>query len=76
VNPNFTLIETMTDAGQSWAGETRPISPELLANHLASLHGPIYYVTGPPDLVGAMQKMLHSAGVDDDDIRPEEFSGY
>ncbi len=67
----------MTDAaGQSWAGETRPISPALLADHLASLHGPSYYVTGPPELVGAMQKMLHSTPASvDDDIRPEEFSG-
>jgi ferredoxin-NADP reductase len=37
---------------------------------------PIYYVTGPPAMVKAMHAMLADAGVDDDNIRIEEFAGY
>jgi ferredoxin-NADP reductase len=33
-------------------------------------------MAGPPAMVGAMQQMLASAGVDEDDFRTEEFSGY
>jgi len=69
VNPNYKLIETMT------AVEGR-ISKELLLRHLEKLDGPVYYVAGPPGLVSGMHELLNSAGVDDDDIRLEEFAGY
>ena len=76
---NYTLVDTMTGmegASHSWAGETRRISREMLIQHLGDLNGPIYYLAGPPAMVGAMQRLLNSAGVNDDDIRPEEFAGY
>ena len=38
--------------------------------------GPIYYMAGPPAMVAGLRTMLNAAGVDDDDIRTEEFSGY
>jgi ferredoxin-NADP reductase len=69
VNPNYKLIETMT------AVEGR-ISKELLLRHLEKLEGPVYYVAGPQGLVSGMHELLNSAGVDDDDIRLEEFAGY
>ena len=40
------------------------------------LEGPIYYVAGPPAMVAAMREMLTNAGVEEDDIRTEEFGGY
>jgi ferredoxin-NADP reductase len=78
-NANYTLVDTMTGmerGGNSWKGETRRISKEMLIQHLGDLNGPIYYLAGPPAMVGAMQQLLNSAGVNDDDIRPEEFAGY
>ena len=44
--------------------------------YLGGLNGPVYYLAGPPPMVGAMQRLLNSAGVSDDDIRSEEFTGY
>jgi ferredoxin-NADP reductase len=78
-NPNFQLIATMTQMDQShreWAGEIGPITKDMLAKHLPSLQGPIYYLAGPPAMVAAMRRMLIEAGADEDDIRTEEFSGY
>lgn len=78
-NANYTLVDTMTGmerGSDSWKGETSRISKETLIQHLGDLNGPIYYLAGPPAMVGAMQQMLNSAGVNDDDIRPEEFAGY
>ena len=78
-NPNFHLICTMTDMSKSkkeWIGETVPIDQEILSRHLLTLQGPIYYSAGPPDMVAGMRKMLVSAGVDEDDIRTEDFAGY
>jgi ferredoxin-NADP reductase len=37
---------------------------------------PIYFIAGPPGMVTALRGMLQGAGVDDDDIRTEEFPGY
>ena len=78
-NPNFRLITTMTEMARSsreWSGETGFINGEMLARHLGTLHGPIYYIAGPPPMVVAMREMLVGAGVDEDDIRSEEFAGY
>ena len=78
-NPNFRLICTMTEMSKSnkeWKGETVLIDKEMLSRHLSILQGPIYYIAGPPTMVAAMREMLVSAGVDEDDIRAEEFAGY
>jgi ferredoxin-NADP reductase len=78
-NPNFRLICTMSDMGQSqkdWAGERGWIEKEMLSRYLAVLQGPIYYSAGPPAMVDVVRKMLANAGVDEDDIRSEDFVGY
>jgi ferredoxin-NADP reductase len=78
-NPNFQLVCTMTEMPQSkreWKGETGLINQGMLSRHLTNLQGPIYYVAGPPAMVAGMRKMLVAAGVDEDDIRTEDFAGY
>jgi ferredoxin-NADP reductase len=78
-NPNFHLIATMTEMPRSkaeWKGETGYVDKEMLLRHVPELQGPIYYVAGPPGMVTSLTKMLASAGVDEDDIRTEEFAGY
>lgn len=78
-NPNFHLICTMTQMPKShtkWTGETGYIDKEMLLRHLPSLQGPIYYVAGPPGMVTGLREMLANAGIDEDDIRSEEFAGY
>ncbi len=79
-NPNYKFIGTMTDMPNSkeeWHGETGYINKEMLVKYLGeNLEGPIYYIAGPPGMVEAMRKFLNEAGVNDDYIRTEEFSGY
>ena len=78
-NPNFHLICTMTEMSKSkkeWKGETDLIDKEMLSRYLAVLQGPIYYIAGPPTMVAAMRQTLVGAGVEEDDIRAEEFAGY
>lgn len=78
-NPNFHLIATMVEmdkSKQSWNGERGFINAEMLKRHLPILSGPIFYVAGPPGMVAAMRDMLTQAGVDEDDIRTEDFPGY
>ncbi len=78
-HPGFRSIATMTEMGKSqreWTGETGFIDQAMLLWHLPDLLGPIYYIAGPPAMVAAMRQTLATAGVDEDDVRTEEFSGY
>jgi ferredoxin-NADP reductase len=85
-NANYKLIATMTEAEKSarpWKGEVGMIDYKMLDRHLKAAAtpewysaGPIYYIAGPPQMVRDLQTMLTNAGVDSDDIRVEEFSGY
>ncbi len=79
VNPHFRLVATMTAMDTSkatWSGETRSIDAPFLGSILANSPNAIEYVVGPPALVAAVRKALIAAGVDEDDIRSEEFFGY
>ncbi len=79
VNPNFTLVGTMTEmekSAEKWSGATGYVSKELIMKSIPDLDRPIYYISGPRSMVAAMRTLLNESGVDDDKIRTEEFSGY
>ena len=85
-NPNYNYIPTMTEMDKSqrpWQGERGQIGYDLISRHLKAVGSPalpaaapIYYIAGPPSMVGDLRTMLTNSGVDDDDIRSEEFTGY
>lgn len=78
-NPNFKMIPTMTQMQQSkqkWSGETGYIRTDFIKKHLAGVENAIYYIAGPAAMVNGLHAALNSSGVDDDDIRIEEFAGY
>jgi ferredoxin-NADP reductase len=78
-HPQVTFVPTMTKMEHShkaWTGETGYITQAMLERYVDDLTAPIYYITGPATLVAAMRTMLNKAGVDDDAIRTEEFTGY
>lgn len=78
-NPNYKLIATMTAMEKSqraWKGETGWINEQMLSRYLKDAKSPIYYIAGPPGMVAGLRGVLNKAGIDDDDIRAEEFAGY
>lgn len=78
-NPNYTFVATMTQmdrSDQPWDGERGHIDAAMLHRHVEDIAAPIYYLCGPRGMVGGLKKVLGEAGVDDDNIRTEEFSGY
>jgi ferredoxin-NADP reductase len=78
-HPNLTLVATMTNLTKShapWSGEKEHISVEMLMKYVTDLADPIYYIAGPPGMVAAMKEMLNEAGVDEDDVKSEDFPGY
>jgi ferredoxin-NADP reductase len=75
-NPSFRLILTMTqDPG--WDGESRRIDAQFLRDHLGEdLNQYTFMVAGPPDMVDAMKEALAAAGVAEEHVLAQNFSGY
>lgn len=74
---NFKFVPVMTRTSKDeWDGESGHIDEDMLKRHVSEVEKPIYYLSGPADMVQAMQEMLVQAGANEDNIRLEEFSGY
>jgi ferredoxin-NADP reductase len=77
--PNIRLVATMTGMSRSavtWDGASRVVDAALIQAATAGLSRPIAYLAGPPAMVAAMRPVLVTGGIDEDDIRSEEFFGY
>lgn len=76
-NPRFTFIPVMTRTTPAeWSGESGHITEKMLAKYVKDLKTPIYYLSGPSDMVAAMRRVLTQAKVNEDNIRTEEYTGY
>jgi ferredoxin-NADP reductase len=78
-DPNLTYVPTMTGiagSGHRWDGERGRIDAAMLRRHLGKLIDAIYYIAGPPGMVQGLRAMLLASGVDEDNVRIEEFTGY
>ena len=75
-NPDLRLVLTMTqDPG--WEGEAREIDAGFLREHLGSgLEESTFLVAGPPGMVEGVQQALGDAGVDEENVLAERYSGY
>lgn len=76
-HPNLTFIPTLTgEQPRDWKGELGVIDGQMLKKYVPDLTRPIYYIVGPPGMVGTMNDMLAKAGVDEQQIKREDFIGY
>lgn len=74
---NFHFVPVMTRTSEDeWDGESGHIDADMLKRHVDDVAKPIYYLSGPANMVQAMNDMLVEAGANEDNIRLEEFSGY
>jgi NAD(P)H-flavin reductase len=66
----------MTD-DPGWEGETRRSDADFLRDHLEKDVGSYtYLIAGPPAMVDGVTEMLQTAGVPEEQVRPDRFSGY
>ena len=74
--PGLRVVLTMTE-DEGWEGESRFVGPELLSDHLeGELTDHTYLVAGPPPMVEAVVGQLSEAGVPEEQVLPDRFSGY
>ncbi len=74
---NLILAPTLTESfDPNWKYNFGRIDLEMIKKYAPDILSPIYYLSGPPDMVTSMWQMLNIAGVTDDNIRIEEFAGY
>jgi ferredoxin-NADP reductase len=74
--PDFRLVLTMTDDA-GWDGESRRVDAAFLADYLGdSLNDVTFMVAGPPGMAEGVQGQLAEAGVAEENVIAQRFSGY
>lgn len=73
--PGFKLIATMTD-DPGWGGEKRMVDSQFIKDYFPNVNAQNYMVVGPPKMVEAVKKSFLDAGVIEDNIKIENFTGY
>lgn len=69
------VVLTMTDE-PGWEGETRHLDADVLAELVGGLEGKVFLVAGPPEMAEAVAGSLTGAGVPEDRVLADKFSGY
>ena len=74
--PSFRVVLTMTD-DQEWEGEGRRLDAGFFRDHAGDeLAEATFMIAGPPPMVAAMQEELAAAGVPEERVVAEKYSGY
>ena len=69
------VVLTMTDE-PGWEGETRHLDAGVLGELVGGLEGKTFLVAGPPPMAEAVAGSLLAAGVPEDRVHADKFSGY
>lgn len=75
----YKFIPTMTSLEKSkklWIGDVGRIQKSLLIKYIPNIKKAIYYLCGSSDMVASLKTVLEKMGIDEDNIRIEEFLGY
>jgi ferredoxin-NADP reductase len=78
-NASFRFMPTMTQthaSAHNWQGARGRIDHATARRVADEWSNAVWYVAGPPAMVQGARSVLNEAGVDDDDIRAEDFYGY
>ena len=71
----LSVVLTMTDE-PGWEGETRHLDAEVLRELLGGLEGKTFLVAGPPEMAEAVGDSLQAAGLPEERVLVDKFSGY
>ena len=69
------VVLVMTDEPE-WEGEKRHLDADVLAELVGGLEGKTFLVAGPPAMAEAVAESLQAAGLPEDKVLADRFSGY
>lgn len=72
---NFKLIFTMTD-DDNWTDQTGRINKEIITRHVKKPESSLFFIVGPEKMGQTIEEYLIDLGIDDDNIKREDFAGY
>lgn len=73
---NMKLITSVT-RDEAWSGEKRHVDGDFVKEYLGDSYADqLYYISGPPAVVEAVSASLKQAGIAEDNIKTDSFSGY
>ena len=73
--PGLRLVCTMTD-DPSWEGDTRMLDAAVLRDILGDLESIQFMIAGPPGMAKSVEAALLEAGLSEDQVKSDSFSGY
>ena len=73
--PKLRVVLTMTQ-DDGWDGESRHVGPDMLRDHLGELTDYTFVVAGPPAMANGVAESIKGAGVPEEQVLSEGFSGY
>jgi ferredoxin-NADP reductase len=75
-HPNMRLILSVT-RDDDWDGEKRHVGGQFIKEYLGEDYASrLFYISGPPSVVKAVAASLQAAGIAEDAIKTDSFSGY
>lgn len=77
--PSFQVVYTITDSrykDKNWAGETGRIRTSLIKKYVANYKNCVYYIVGPQKMVEELKKTVEELGIQQENIKTENFPGY
>jgi ferredoxin-NADP reductase len=69
------VVLTITEQ-EGWEGESRRIDADMLREHLGDLDAKQFLVAGPPPMAEGVSQSLLTAGVPEERVLTDGFSGY
>ncbi|MBN2356246.1 FAD-dependent oxidoreductase [candidate division KSB1 bacterium] len=75
---SFHYVPSLTELAEndSWQGERRLISLDVIQEYLPDWEEVTYFLCGPPGMIKALTEQLQSAGLSEEKIRSESLWGY
>ncbi len=75
-NKSFNIIHTLEKPSKQWRGLQGYIDENMVKREIPDYSERIFYISGPPVMINAMEKILNKIGISTDNIKTERFIGY
>jgi ferredoxin-NADP reductase len=73
--PGMRLVCTMTQ-DDTWEGDKRMLDADVLRDILGDLESFQFMIAGPPPMAKSVEGSLLEAGLSEDQVQSDSFSGY